>query len=862
MRQRYIAPDIREDIKFAKVIGLKSTIYAGILLIIGLMFQFAFQSAVMKMILVFGLPAIVLLVVNANIPKYVRLLLSFRMQKSKYKKLDDLRSIELDFTPGSAVHKTVKGKEKVMFFEAAAKPWPVCPSHKKEQRANEFAALVNSLIIRECEVAFFATCSAENTSYLEKRYQALDSLPEGIREIEDARIEHHYKISNLAKSMKYIIRVKVKEEVSIKEVSDIIDKSFMALDGETVEEYAQWQLMPDLNKTRGKEDYLKMNRDDIEINEMHIKSFLLKIPTEGVPGMINIITQGDHAVKKGVNINFALHFAPTKVLFNYMMKMKLNRLQNNISANSTGRASDEPRHEEIKALQALLHFRKLSNSSGGSGQYADTWLTVTISSNNHEDFKISCSRFKDIMKHNSFDVESLEFEQAAALDVAWILGGNTRFTDNHYGRVIDKDGISALYPLLGGTISDNDGSYVAHRIEDATIVAKNFTGGSNSQNILVTGSTDAGKSTFIKALIESLLVKSLRGYIYDVDGEYFNLCKQYGGEWIDFTSSSGKYVDPTIIETPLMDEIDPLKCDEITLLKVKEADDARYDDAATVTCGVIGLLSPEFNNDMERQNALEYALMEMWEKAGVMRDRPETWILSRNGSSSLKHLYFGLKEISKDPNHQHYAGAKKLCTDLWSYFEGLKKKLFMNAQSSDWIKNANLIVFHVASSTDNQMDQQVGALKIVMITHLVWQQIKRDRIKGQTFSFEVYDELQRLIRNKSAWPAIYRSITTGRKFNDQVIMGFNDPSILFEGEGGKGIWDNTRYKAFFSLSPSTIDNLSTNADVPEVVRDMWLNLSQYSFIFSENNRDYDVMKMSLPEKELDMYKTRGLNTAS
>jgi hypothetical protein len=500
-----------------------------------------------------------------------------------------------------------------------------------------------------------------------------------------------------------------------------------------------------------------------------------------------------------------------------MMKMKLNRLQNNIMAHQTGKASDEPRQEEVKALQALKHFRKVSYSPGGSSQYTDLWLTVTISSNNKEDFSISCSRFADIMKQCSFDVDTLEFEQAAALDLAWILGSSTIFTDRYYGRVIDRDAVSALYPFLGGTISDNDGSYIAHRLEDATIVAKNFTIGSNSQNIIVTGATDAGKSTFIKALIESLLVNRLKGYVYDVDGEYFNLCRQYGGEWIDFTSSSGKYVDPTIIETPLMDEIDISLYDDATILKIKEADDARYDDAATVTRGVIGLLSPGFNDDMEKQNAIEFALMEMWENAGVTEDKPETWILSRNGSCSLKNLYFGLKEISLNQDHQHYTGAKRLCTDLWSYFEGLKKKLFKNAQSSDWIKNTSLVVFHVASSSDSVMDQQVGALKIVMITHLVWQQIKRDRIKGKQFSFEVYDELQRLIRNQSAWPAIYRSITTGRKFNDQLIMGFNDPSILFEGEGGRGIWDNTRYKAFFSLSPSTIDNLSRNADVQKVI---------------------------------------------
>lgn len=187
--------------------------------------------------------------------------------------------------------------------------------------------------------------------------------------------------------------------------------------------------------------------------------------------------------------------------------------------------------------------------------------------------------------------------------------------------------------------------------------------------------------------------------------------------------------------------------------------------------------------------------------------------------------------------------------------------MFRYAETADWIRNSKLTVFHVASSADNDVDQQMGAVKIVMITHLVWQQIKRDRIKKQYFSFEVYDELQRLIRNKHAWPAIYRSITTGRKFNDQVIMGFNDPSILFEGEGGKGIWDNTKYKIFFSTSAKTINTLAKYADMPDEVNEKWLNLSnyKYSFIFNQN-KAYDILRMALPQSEISkLHKTRGLS---
>lgn len=854
VRERYIPADIREDIKIGKVLSLKSVLSFFTALLICLITSFLVEYWLLKLVYVFGIPISIMFIINFDIIGNIRKVITFKVDTSRIKKLEDLSRIK----KFDDVIETEDGKS-IVFLETSVPPWEVCPDVKKEERANEFSQNVFSVLGTDAEISVFGTCSAEDTSQLEERLKALEKLAVGVRELENERIEHHYSLSKAAKSVKYIIRLKAK---NIKDALDIFDDDVTVLGGEIVEEYAKNHLIPGLRKVRGKEDEIELTRDYLIIDGMYVKTFLLKLPYEAVPGTIYDITHGKHSKKPGVNINFSVHFKKAEVKFNYLTKLKLDRLQKNIESYETGKASDEPRKEEIKTLEALIHFREVASSSSKDDGtiYADSWLTVTISTMDFDDFNTSIRAFRDYITTpgRGFGIDDLMFEQSRALDMAWIAGGSS-FFDEKAGRVLDMDALSALYPFVDGTITDYNGCYVGHRISDVTQVYKDYSDGTDNQNTIVTGASDAGKSTFIKGLTASLNIEGFKGYIYDVDGEYRSICKKLGGTWVDYTMGTGKYVDPTIIESPIIDEVDPKELDEETLEKLYEADNARYAEAVTNTRAVISLLSPDFNK--LKENAMEYSLIKMWEDQGIYEDDPATWIKSRNGSCSLHKKYEILKSISGNPDHPHYEGAKALCTDLWSYFEGAKKKMFRSAETADWLKNSKLTVFHVAASSDNDVDQQMGAVKIVMITHLVWQQIKRDRIKKQYFSFEVYDELQRLIRNKHAWPAIYRSITTGRKFNDQVIMGFNDPSILFEGEGGKGIWDNTKYKVFFSTSPRTIETLSKHADMPDEVCEKWLNLNsyKYSFIFSQNNMVYDILRMSLPQSEISkLHKTRGL----
>ncbi|AOT68361.1 hypothetical protein [Geosporobacter ferrireducens] len=601
---------------------------------------------------------------------------------------------------------------------------------------------------------------------------------------------------------------------------------------------------------------VKVKPKHLEINDSFVKTFLIKdFPQSVTANLMYSITHGEHVIP-GVSVICGEHFKPAEVKFDQKMKWKMDRIQRNLEAYKTKNLSDKGREEEEKALNALLYFR----DGTSKGRYADFWVTVTIASNNQKAFKESVRKFKDDFEFKGFILDDLTNEQHSGLDAAWIAGGDELFK-RHPGRILDLNAVGAVYPMLDGSISDAFGTYIGHRIYDNSMVYKDYKRGEDNQNQIFVGLSGEGKSTAIKGHSEGLLEEGFKLYVYDVDGEYRALCKKVKGEWVDLTEGSGKYVDPTIIERAIEEEMELGMLDKASQEVAREADMARYNEATVNTRATFSLLSE--NLTVKKRNALEYALMKMWGDAGIRKKDPRTWN-KRDPDVGLHPLYERIKKNAKstDSSIPFKDGAAELAEDIWSFFEGPNSDLFAQAQDSDWIRNKKLVVYHVASSVENEFDQSIGAIKIVMATGLSWQQIKRDRIKKQHYSAEVYDELQRLIRKQYAWPPLYRSVTTGRKFNDMVLMGFNDPSILFNTEGGQGIWDNTKYKFFFALERDKIEKLAGNADMPREVIEAWLNLPKYSFIYREKSSRgdlYDILRLKLPDSEFrQLSKTRGL----
>lgn len=598
---------------------------------------------------------------------------------------------------------------------------------------------------------------------------------------------------------------------------------------------------------------LKIKEKELEINNMHVRTMLISdFPQNAFAGVLEFITSGDH-VTSGLIINFAVHFRPSALRFNKATNDRIKRLDMNLKAQNTGNITDTVRDEETQAVEGLIYLRDKTNG------FVDVWVTVTFSSLSLKHLNSGIKKFEESICNRGWSLNMLEKEQHIGIDSAWIGGEGKSIFEKYPGRVMDINAIAAIYPLLNGSVSDPSGAYLAHRIADCTSFYKDFTMAvTDNESMMLAGTAGGGKSTVIKIVVISLLMKNYKGYIYDANGEYRRLKNLDGAVWVDYSAGSGLFVDPTIIEKPLLSEVPPGKFakDSYEYEAIVDADKKRFYEAYSNTFAIIELLSENFTK--EKQNALDEALIKMWEDAGIYRYDPDTWEI-RSPQVGLIPLFERIKQASrKNPN------AKALYEDLQMYHTGGRSYIFSKCDSGDWIKDANLVIYDISGAVDNVGDKRLNAIKIVSANHMTWQRIKRDRMLMERYSFEVKDELQRSINNLEELKYILRSTTDSRKFNNQIIMGFNNPAMLFKEDfkEGEAIWENTKYKLFFPLEERAIRTLAANANMPDEIVNHWLKLPQHSFIFSQkvgSETIYDILRASVPDSEIQAFaKTRGL----
>ncbi|MHB8156837.1 MAG: hypothetical protein ACYDEQ_05535, partial [Desulfocucumaceae bacterium] len=215
-----------------------------------------------------------------------------------------------------------------------------------------------------------------------------------------------------------------------------------------------------------------------------------------------------------------------------------------------------------------------------------------------------------------------------------------------------------------------------------------------------------------------------------------------------------------------------------------------------------------------------------------------------------------------------FPGCRELSEKIWRYFEGAQSKMFSEAEEID-VSGHNLVVFHVSNSVNDESEQHTAAVKMALSLTTVLEAVKRNKVAGERWSAVIYDEGQRILKDKKANASINDLATTIRKWNGLVGLATNDPgALLSQSSSGKaadasGLWSNSAFKVLFWLEQKDMKIVAENAELPDEVLNRLKGLHKTkSFIFRYMDKNaYDVLRLELPDEEKRLVKTRKLNTA-
>ncbi len=268
---------------------------------------------------------------------------------------------------------------------------------------------------------------------------------------------------------------------------------------------------------------------------------------------------------------------------------------------------------------------------------------------------------------------------------------NLPVCNNSIGKYhqMDKYSLSTLFAHTKGEFGHKSGAVLGRNMDTGRLVCYNiFDRSMNGYNIVIVGTTRAGKSTTIKALIDrSSYPGGPQFILLDAEGEYGFIAEALNGENIIISNDSGKVINPFDIDIEY--KRDKATGNELTFLDLTEK-------IATVTYNILTMARGTTPNNPKIDDASRQIIQEVVQEAykrkeiydGIVdslyenkngikakKDLPtlSDWylILSENNENSIKSRYYGtslqeryeyIETVMKD--YVRVAGGSRL------YFDG------------------------------------------------------------------------------------------------------------------------------------------------------------------------------------------------
>lgn len=551
--------------------------------------------------------------------------------------------------------------------------------------------------------------------------------------------------------------------------------------------------------------------------------------------------------KEGATLRKTIRYVPSKVQFNRSMKYKLTRLSKSIEEQSE---TDPARNAEVAAKDTILMLRDSAMSQ--NRKLVDVTTFLTISAPKLHQIESAEANLKDWFDNMSASLDNLKREQLEGMRQTSVgFDRNEKssifFDKNHYGRVTSDERAARTYPMTRGTFSEGRGAYFGRRTEDGGFTFLNLCDPKDprAQNITVLGKTGQGKSFLMKALVVSLIDENIHVFVFDLDGEWRDLCEEVGGVYIDHTTDEGRYFEPLII-MPSIPEIDR-ECVLYNRLRYKKA----------IKNGVRTLsLLAEGLTSQEKFEAGE-SIKRVFKAAHIDRKDQNTWNEPYNGPRPTIHLVF--KDIERQAENN--MNAMSLYDKIKIYFIGIENDMF-SVEEPLVFQKAPLVVYKVGSGETEGNEQDENAkqaqIKMSMAFDIVNANIQKLKFEGEYFSAVLVDEGQRQTTNPEMRRAIFDWYTSIRKWNGLMILGSNTPAIMLENAQGVGMWENTNVKVYFYMELSAIRLLDQHSDVPIEIQTRISENEDTNRYILEYHKKYDELFMEVPPEEAALYKTRGL----
>lgn len=332
-------------------------------------------------------------------------------------------------------------------------------------------------------------------------------------------------------------------------------------------------------------------------------------------------------------------------------------------------------------------------------------------------------------------------------------------------RNMDTTSLAMTFPFSTASLSRNEGvMYGINQHDGSLIIFDRFT--LENANCVILGKSGGGKSFMVKLEALRLLIMGTDVIILDPENEYHTLCKNLGGEFVDFSASSQFKLNPFDLnsESPEPDELSNKILDLHSLMRV-----------------IMGELTPS------QDALLDRALVLTYREKGITQD-PETF---KNEPPLLEDLFkilIGMESVE----------ARELADRLEKFVKGSASGIFNSVSNFD-IKNT-FTVFGI-----RDLEENLRQVAMYIILDYIWHRVRKGERRKRVL---IVDEAWYLIKNKDSGAYLHGFAKRARKYKLGMTTITQDVEDFMATEEGKAIITNSSLQIILKQSTAAVDQIT------------------------------------------------------
>lgn len=377
-------------------------------------------------------------------------------------------------------------------------------------------------------------------------------------------------------------------------------------------------------------------------------------------------------------------------------------------------------YEEVHEAAASAKWYRAAIRGGHQKPY-DIVVLITVWANTLEELDYRRNEMKKAARQLDVTLyECKRYQEEAFYSTGYTMDLRPKLM-NVGKRNLSTDGVAAAYPFTSYNLIDKNGFALGYNRDNSSLVMYDpYDGGYNNANIFTVGGSGAGKTYTMMLIATRMRYLGIQNFVFapEKQEEYGRLCDALGGEFIDFSSTSTKRINPL--------EIRPLSSPIAAFLGGEAYEEKSW--VIDKIENMLILLNHLIHDLDQAENArLEIILIKLYSRFGMNSDNDSIYVDADHTKLKkmpiLEDLYNDVREAAEKGELR-----KEIAIILYKFIDGACRNL--NGETNVNLDN-KFIVFGI-----EHVKEEMLASTMFILMNLVWDKVRQDKTERKMIHFE------------------------------------------------------------------------------------------------------------------------------